>query len=98
MSSPRPRKKDKNTHSQADDINFILADAHCFNEDLPFACSVEKQSDLGGGAREAAEKSARGHGTDEDSRVAGMTLHADSVAKDCAPRIRGSQSLATESA
>src|SRR5438477_1129477 len=44
------------------DVNFILANANGFNEDLALACRVEEQRNFGCGAREATKKSASSHG------------------------------------
>src|SRR5207302_1162132 len=63
------------------DVNFILANANGFNEDLALACRVEEQRNFGCGAREATKKSASSHGANEDSRVTGVRLHADTVAQ-----------------
>src|SRR5258708_12298992 len=49
-----------------------------------FACGVEEQRDFGGGASEAAEKSTRGHGADENAGVARVALHTNTVAENCA--------------
>src|SRR5882724_4595778 len=49
-----------------DDVNFVLADANRFNQDLPLAGRVQEQRDFGGGSSESAQKSARGHGSDKD--------------------------------
>src|SRR5260221_2961363 len=62
-----------------DDVNFVLADANGFNQDLPLAGRVQEQRDFGGGSSESAQKSARGHGSDKDSRVAGRRPQSESV-------------------
>ena len=52
------------------------------------ARGIQHQSDIARGARQAAQKSARRHGTNEDARVAGMSLHANAIAQDRAARVR----------
>ena len=75
---------DDDAIGEANDVDFVLADADGFDEDLVLASSVEQQRDFGGGASEAAEKSASGHGANENSGVAGVALHANAIAENCA--------------
>ena len=81
-------ENDDDTIGEADDVNFILADADGFDEDLFFACGVQDECDFGSGSRKAAEKTACGHGADEDAGVAGMALHADAIAENGAAGVR----------
>src|SRR6266853_2269162 len=76
-------QNDDHAIGEADDVNFILANADGFDEDLMLARGVEKQRDFGGGASEAAKKSARSHGANENAGVTGVALHADTIAEDC---------------
>ncbi len=73
---------------EANDVDFVLADTNGFDKDLALASGVEEECDFSGGASEAAEESARGHGADEDSRVACVGLHADAIAENCSTSVR----------
>src|SRR5882724_1014974 len=80
-------QNDDHAISEANDVNFVLADSDGFDEDLMLARSVEKQRHFGGGASEAAKKSTRGHGANENAGVTGMALHSNAIAKDCAASV-----------
>src|SRR5580765_634778 len=75
---------DDHAIGEANDVDFVLADADGFDEDLVLASSVEEQRDFGGGASEAAKESASGHGANENSGITGVRLHANSIAEDSA--------------
>ena len=77
-------ENDDHAIGEANDVNFILANADGFDEDLMLACGVEKQRDFGGGASEAPKKSTSGHGANENAGVTSVALHADTIAEDCA--------------
>ena len=74
-------QNDEHAIGQAHDVDFILADADGFDQHLTLARRIEQQRHFGGGARQAAQKTARGHRADEDAGVAGVALHADAVAQ-----------------
>jgi hypothetical protein len=80
-------ENDDYTIGETNDVDFVLADADGFDEDLMFARGVKEQRDFGRGAGEAAKESARGHRTDEDASVAGVALHTDTIAENCAARV-----------
>jgi hypothetical protein len=69
---------------EAGDFDFILTDADGFDDDVIAAGGVEEESHFESAAGQAAEFAATGHGADEDGGVGVMTLHADTVAEDCA--------------
>ena len=75
---------DENAIGETDDIDFVLADADGFDEDLALACGVEEKRNFSGGTSQAAEESARGHGADENAGVAGVALHANAIAENSA--------------
>src|SRR6266849_6454935 len=79
-------ENDDHAIGEANDVNFILANADGFDEDLMLACGVEKQRDFGGGASEAPKKSACSHGANENAGVTGVALHADAIAQCAFPR------------
>src|SRR5262249_12229845 len=78
----------QNAIGEADDIHFVLADAHGFNEYLMLAGGVENKGDFGRSSGQPAQKSARSHGADKDARIAGMALHADAIAENSAAAVR----------
>ena len=79
---------DEDTVGETDDIDFVLTNADGFDEDLTLAGGVEEKGDFGGGTRESAEKTAGGHGADEDAVVAGVTLHAYAITEYGAAGVR----------
>ena len=82
-SSPVPgHQHDDRDVGRADDVDFVLADAHRLDDDHRLAGGVEHQRRIGGGARQAAEMAAGGHAADEDVRVGGVRLHAQAIAED----------------
>src|SRR5450759_1295409 len=62
------------------DLDFVLADADGFDDDVIPAGGVHEAGEIGGGSGEAAHGAAGGHGADEDSRVGVVLLHADAIA------------------
>jgi hypothetical protein len=70
------------TCARLGDGDFSLADAHGFDDHVVFAGGVHQLDQIGGGAGEAAETAAGGHGADEDAGVGVVLLHADAVAED----------------
>src|ERR1019366_284575 len=63
------------------DLDLVLADADGFDDDVIPAGGVHEAGEIGGGAGESAQGAAGGHGTDEDSRVGVVLLHADAIAQ-----------------
>ena len=72
---------------EAHDVHFVLADAYCFDEDELVSGGVQNQRHIARRPRQAPEKSARRHRTDENARVGGVALHAYAVAENCSARI-----------
>ena len=66
---------------EAHDVDFILTDADGLDQDDVAAGGVEHGGDVGGGARQAAQRSARRHAANVNSGVGEMFLHADAVAQ-----------------
>src|SRR5206468_4911299 len=66
---------------QANDVDFILADADGFDQDEVASGGVQKCGDVGGGAGQPTEGAARGHAADVNARVGKVVLHADAVAE-----------------
>src|ERR1019366_6260952 len=66
---------------QRHDVHFILAHPDGFNHDEVAPAGVEHGGDIGGGAGKSAERAARGHAANVDSRVGVVRLHADAVAE-----------------
>ena len=81
-------EQDQRAVCETHDIHFILADAHGFDEHVLFSGGVENQRDIARGPREATEKSTRRHRPDENSRIAGVALHAYAVAENRSARVR----------
>ena len=65
---------------EANDVDFVLADTDRFDEDNVPTRGIEHGGDVGSGARQSAQRSARGHAADVDSGIGEMILHADAVA------------------
>ncbi len=65
----------------ARDLDFVLAHAHGFDEDEVFAGGIQQRGQVRGGARQSADRAARGHGADEDARIGVVPQHADAVAQ-----------------
>ena len=63
------------------DLDLVLPDADGFDDDVIPAGGVHQAGQIGGGAGEAAHGAAGGHGTDEDSGVGVVLLHADAIAQ-----------------
>ena len=81
-SSPMPGTSTTTvTCARRGDLDFVLTHADGFDEHVVFAGGVHQQRQVGGGARQAAEAAARGHGADEDAGVGVVLLHADAVAQ-----------------
>ena len=81
-SSPMPGiKHHERAIGQPHDFDFALTHAHRLDQNHIFSGRVEEQRRVSRGLRQSAEKSARGHGADEDVRVGGVALHADAVAE-----------------
>ena len=73
---------------QAHDIHFVLADADGFNHDEVAARSIEHRGDVRRGARESAERAARGHAANVNAGIGKMLLHADAIAENCTASVR----------
>ena len=67
---------------QDGDFDFVLPHAHGFDDDVVSAGGVHQARQVGGGAGQAADGAARGHGADEDAGIGVVLLHADAVAQD----------------
>ena len=63
---------DERAIREAHDVDFVLADADRLDQDDVLARCIEQQRNIGRGARQAAEKSARRHRANENSFVAGV--------------------------
>ncbi len=67
---------------RADDLDFVLANAHGLDEDDVLPRGVEGKRNVARGARQSAKVAARRHAADEDAGIAGMRLHPHAIAKD----------------
>jgi len=84
-----PRDQDDNGNvGQAHNINFILADSDGFHQHQIFSAGIEHGGHVGGGARQATEKSAGSHAANVNSGVGVVRLHADAVPQDGAAGVR----------
>ena len=96
-------EQDERAIRKPHDVHFILADAHGFDQHKFVPGGVQNQRHIARRARddslevlevgreverEAAEKPARRHRADENSRVARVALHPYAVAQDRAARVR----------
>ncbi len=70
----------------ADDVDFILSDAHRLDDHDVLARRIEHQGDLACSLGETTEVAARGHAADEHAGVAGVRLHPYSIAEDRSAR------------
>ena len=66
---------------RANDIDLVLPDADRLDDDEVLPRRVEDERGVAGGAREAAEVTARRHAADEHRFVGRMRLHPQSIAK-----------------
>ena len=73
---------------QADNVNFILAHAYGFHQHHVLAAGIEHRGHVSGGARQAAQKSARRHAADVDAGVRMVRLHADAIAENRPASVR----------
>lgn len=71
---------------EAHDVELGLADAHCLDDHRVAAKELHQARGRGGGCRQSAEASARGHGSDGDMLVTGVAHHAHAIAEDGAAR------------
>ena len=69
---------------QANDIDFVLADADSFDQDEVAAGGIEHRGDVGGGPGQSAQRAARGHAANVNAGIGKMVLHANAVAENCA--------------
>src|SRR5215472_15062140 len=63
----------------ADDLDFVLPHADGFNHDDVTAVSIEYRGNVGSCASEPAERTARRHAANVNSRVGEVVLHANAV-------------------
>ena len=74
-------KNDDGDIRQPHNIDFVLSHADRLNQDTVAAGRVKDGGHIGGRACQAAERSARSHAADIDSRIGMVVLHADAVAQ-----------------
>ena len=81
-------QRDDGDVRRANDVHLVLTDADRFDDDDVVARGVEDDRGFRGGARQAAEMTARGHAADEHAGVLGVRLHADAIAENRAAAVR----------
>ncbi len=70
------------------DINFGLSHTYGFYKHKLFARRIQDQGDIAGSSCKSAKRAPRGHGTNENLRVARVPLHANAITQNRAARIR----------
>ncbi len=74
--------------SQAHDIDFVLPNADGLDQDDIASGSIEHGSDISRCACQSAQRSARRHAANVNSRIGEVILHTDAVAQNRAARVR----------